>query len=65
MLRLNLLFVSLFSCVSMLHAQIADILPSREVLQREFGAHDREAFNAPEKVFYPETFSGALKASRS
>ena len=55
MLRLNLLFVSLFSCVSMLHAQIADILPSREVLQREFGAHDREAFNAPEKVFYPET----------
>ena len=56
MRRLNIFLIGLCLCTHMLHAQIADILPSREVLQREFGAHDREAFNAPEKVFYPETW---------
>ena len=56
MRRLNIFLIGLCLCTHMLHAQIADILPSREVLQREFGTHDREAFNAPEKVFYPETW---------
>ncbi|MBR2608085.1 MAG: hypothetical protein IKC70_09190 [Bacteroidaceae bacterium] len=56
MLRLNLLFLCFCTCVNILHAQIAQVLPSHEVLQREFGAHDRTAFLAPDKVFYPETW---------
>ena len=36
--------------------EIAPIVPPKEVLQREFGAHDREAFTQPDKVFYPETW---------
>ena len=36
--------------------EIAAILPSAEVLNREFGVHDRAQFLQPEKVFYPETW---------
>ena len=36
--------------------EIAPVVPSKEVLLREFGSHDREAFAQPDKVFYPETW---------
>ena len=51
----------LFLCVftNLLSAQIAEVVPvspSLEILERDFGNHDRKAFFAPDKVFYPETW---------
>ncbi|MBR5334952.1 MAG: hypothetical protein IKV23_01610 [Bacteroidaceae bacterium] len=54
----SLLFVLCVS-LSLLCAQnnvIAPVVPSAETLQRGFGLHDRAAFVAPDKVFYPETW---------
>lgn len=36
--------------------EVVGVLPSAQTLNREFGAHDRELFLNPEKVFYPETW---------
>ena len=54
----SLLFALCLS-VSGLYAQgraVAPVVPSAETLQRGFGLHDRAAFVAPDKVFYPETW---------
>ena len=36
--------------------EITPIVPSAEVLNREFGSHDRASFLSPDKIFYPETW---------
>lgn len=56
MRRLNIFLLFFFACVNILYAQVAEVLPSEYILQREFGVHDRKAFLAPDKVFYPETW---------
>ena len=53
---LNITLILLFLFVNSLQAQIAEVLPSRDILQREFSADDRRAFASPDKVFYPETW---------
>ena len=51
---LFLLFVS--ADVLAQNNEVAPIVPSATVLNREFGSHDRELFLSPDKVFYPETW---------
>ena len=36
--------------------EIVSVVPSAQVLNREFGSHDRAQFLKPDKVFYPETW---------
>ena len=36
--------------------EIAPVVPSAEILNRQFGSHDRAQFSKPDKVFYPETW---------
>lgn len=53
-ISLFLLFVS--ADVLAQNNEVAPIVPSATVLNREFGSHDRELFLSPDKVFYPETW---------
>jgi hypothetical protein len=52
------LFLFLLGIIHVLSisAQVAPITPSAEQLNRSFGEHDKAAFMAPSKVFYPETW---------
>ena len=36
--------------------EIVSVVPSAQILNREFGSHDRAQFLKPDKVFYPETW---------
>lgn len=36
--------------------EIVSVVPSAQILNREFGSHDRAQFRKPDKVFYPETW---------
>lgn len=36
--------------------EIVSVVPSAQILNREFGSHDRDQFLKPDKVFYPETW---------
>lgn len=36
--------------------EIISVVPSAQILNREFGSHDRAQFLKPDKVFYPETW---------
>ena len=36
--------------------EVAPVVPSAEILNRQFGSHDRAQFSKPDKVFYPETW---------
>jgi hypothetical protein len=49
-------FLLLMTNVLSTSAQVAPILPSGEQLNRSFGEHDKAAFMAPSKVYYPETW---------
>ncbi|WP_029901929.1 glycosyl hydrolase [Prevotella sp. 10(H)] len=60
--RLSLILIMgiIFLCTGFLSslAQVvhAPFLPSKDELYRPFGEHDRKAFAAPPKVYYPETW---------
>lgn len=55
-LRQIFFFLLLMINVLSASAQVAPILPPAEQLNRSFGAHDKVAFMAPPKVYYPETW---------
>ena len=55
-IALSILFVLFFCATMAQQSEITPVVPPTEVLQRSFGAHDREAFAKPDKIFYPETW---------
>lgn len=59
----KILFHTLLILTLSLNAQVVGVTPDAEVLNRPFGAWDRELFAQPTKSFYPETWFHFLNGS--